>query len=76
MTEQVTEAANGIEKVQITLEVTDAPAIRALKSWAILGGTGPVNPTFEKIFEAYWNLDRQEWEKENAPKEEPVLMAG
>ena len=65
-----------VEQVQIHLLAEDTPEVRAQKSWAILGGSGPVNPTFQKIFEAYLALDKQEWDKAAAEPELPGLMAG
>jgi hypothetical protein len=53
------DAPEMVEAVQVHLHASDDPETRAIKSWAILGGNGPVNPTFMKIFEAYAELDKQ-----------------
>jgi len=67
--EQIAEAP--LEQVQITLRAGDTPEVRAQKSWEILGGDGPVHPTFQKIFEVYHALDKQLFEQEMLSNEAP-----
>ena len=77
--EQIPVNAPEIEKEQIQLLVEDDSAQRAQKAWLILGGQGPVNPVFEKIFEAYWHMDKQAWADSATAGEVPSeakLMAG
>lgn len=75
--EQVVMAPAPIEQIQVHLLAEDTPEVRAQKAWQILNGQGPVNPTFQKILEAYLALDKQAWEKDLlAVPAETELMAG
>jgi len=77
MTESVESVPAPLEQIQINLLAEDTPEVRAQKSWQILGGNGPVNPTFQKIFEVYQALDKQVFEQDLLSNEPPAdLMVG
>lgn len=63
MTDEInTDSLPPIQQSTISLLAEDTPTVRAEKSWAILGGQGPVNPVFERIFAAYMHLDAESFQ--------------
>lgn len=69
--EDQSEAAPSPEPITVMINASDTAERRAENTWALCNGQGTINPNLVKIFEAYHNLDWQEFQRAYGPATPP-----